>query len=119
MFAAGFTRDPVNQTVPVNTTALFSCTPEGADSASVSWSVYFPDVKKFYVDTDPDHTEILKARGFTFSYNDTASFMNVSATALNNRTNSRCRIFHVVFSSVFSEIAYLTVLGELVTCRLI
>ena len=117
MFAAGFTKDPVNQTVPVNTTALFSCTPEGADSASVSWSVYFPDVKKFYVDTDPDHTEILKARGFTFSFNNTASFMNVSATALNNGTDFRCRIFHVVFGSMFSETAYLTVLGELITCR--
>ena len=85
----------------------------------MSWSVYFPNVKKFYVNTDPDHREILKARGFTFSFNETASFMNVSATALNNGTSFKCRIFHVAFGSVFSETAYLTVLGELITCRLI
>ena len=109
-----FRVSPVNQTVPTNTTAIFSCSfdfiPQLPPDA-ITWSVFLPDLGKQYV--EDDHGSILFERGFTFYTDSNFKYMNVSASEVNNGSHFSCRIFDPIQGmSVKSDPAYLTVVGE-------
>ncbi len=108
-----FRVSPVNQTVPANTTAIFFCSSYFTFPDDISWSVYLPDLGKYYVEHALPHGSILSKRGFTFYTDSDSKYMNVSASEVNNGSNFRCREYDTSQSmSVFSDPAYLTVVGE-------
>ncbi len=96
--------------MPANTTATFSCSPGLQNPSDISWSVFLPDLGKYYV----EDSSILSKRGYTFFYADLdLKFMNVSASEVNNGSYFHCRAFDTSQSmSVNSDTAYLTVVGE-------
>ncbi len=110
-----FRVSPVNQTVPTNTTAIFSCSFDFIllPPDAISWIVFLPDLGKQYVDDELPHRSILFERGFTFYTDSNFKYMNVSASEVNNGSHFSCRIFDPIQGmSVKSDPAYLTVVGE-------
>ncbi len=108
-----FRVSPDNQTVPANTTAIFSCSSLYTLSDDITWSVFLPDLGKHYVENELPHGSILSKRGFTFYSDSDSKYMNVSASEMNNGSYFHCREYDTSQSrSVFSDPAYLTVVGE-------
>ncbi len=108
-----FRVSPINQTVPANTTAIFSCSSNFTYSDDISWSVFLPDLGKQYVEDELLHGSTLSKRGFTFYTDSDSKYVNVSASEVNNGSHFSCREFNTKQGkSVFSDPAYLTVVGE-------
>ena len=111
MYVVSFTTSPVNLTVPINTTASFSCTPSFVFGDQVTWIIHFPNSSQNLLSSV--NSVMLETRGFIFTYyNDDMSFVNLSASALNNGSRLECRGVDNFFQNIFSEAAFLTVVGE-------
>ena len=99
--------------MPANTTAIFSCSSNFTFPDDISWGVFLPDLGKYYVEPELSHKSILSKRGFTFYTDLDFKYMNVSASEVNNGSHFSCREFNPYQGmSVFSDCAYLTVVGE-------
>ncbi len=98
--------------MPANTTAIFSCSSYFIFPDDITWSVFLPDLGKFYVDHELSHKSILSKRGFTFYTDSDSKYMNVSASEVNNGSHFQCREYTSSQGTVFSDLAYLTVVGE-------
>ena len=110
MYVVSFTTSPVNMTVPINTTASFSCTPSFGFGDQVTWIIRFPNSSQNLLSSV--NLVMLETRGFIFTYNDNMSFVNVSASALNNGSRLECRGVDSFLQNIYSEAAFLTVVGE-------
>ncbi len=93
--------------MPVNTTAIFSCS-SSFTLLRAFWSVFLPDLGKYVEDSS-----ILSKRGFTFYADLDFEYMNVSASEMNNGSHFSCREYDFtrgIYAN--SDLAYLTVVGE-------
>ena len=77
----------------------------------MAWSVFLPDLQKFFVDVDAEQKDFLVARGFNFSHNENVTFMTAYASSRNNGSEFRCREYAIP-DTILSSPGSLTVIGE-------
>jgi len=108
-----FHSGPQNQTLPINRTASFSCSPSVSFGDEVSWIIQLANSNQTLISIQPAQQQQLQRLGFEFSANDATSFVSVSASPSNNGSSLRCRKIDLAVGNVFTETALLTVVGKL------
>ncbi len=70
LLVVSFTINPINQTLPENTTATFFCAPSSDHPEDITWSVYFQDTKKYFVNSEYSHHNEFERHGISFDHNE-------------------------------------------------